>query len=424
MRQLLLNKKLAMALVATLLVLSGGFVNTGLGASTTVGSHGPIMIRSDSDFTPVSAAGGCKCVTAGTGTSANPFVIGPWTIMATSNVPGILIDGTTIKANFTLLHITVHGTSGNDGIDLVNVNGLGPHGEHFDSIQAANIDGAANGISLTNVAGVTITGNSVNNNFLWGVRLENSRNNTVTFMTVARNGLSTPDTKAGNPESIPVFLGQHFGGGVLFLNSNHNVLSVSQLSEDAYAGFVLVRSDFNIITDVHSRYPDYYGGLLQDSSHNTISKISMQTADFVGLVVRGGGFNTIENSTFSANGPIGNEEFGLIVPYYISGLYLGWGTHDNKVTLNHSNNGNTGPGLLVDNGTIRNPIQSPAQTANPFNNPAGNDLGHVPSTTLGDKSNSAFDAGMPTIAGSNNVYCGNTFTNPTAPVNPNAPCPH
>ncbi len=333
--------------------------------------------------------------------------------MATSNVPGVVIDGTGGKINqfFILSHITIHGTNHTDGIDLININGMG-----VDAIQAANIDASANGILLSGTSGVTINGNSLNNNQLWGVKLANSNGNTITFMTINRNGLSNPDTKAGNPASIPVFLQQHFAGGVLFQNSNGNTLSVSELSEDAYAGFVLVRSNGNTITDVHSRYPDYYGGVLQDSSHNTLFRISMQTADFVGLVVRGGGFNTITNSTFSANGPIGNEIFGLIVPYYISGLYLGWGTHDDTITLNHSNNGNTGPSIVVDDGHVPNPVPSPTQTANPFNNNAGNDPGTVPST-------SAFDPGISTAAGSGNTFCGNTFASwYPAGLNPNNPC--
>ncbi len=404
------HKRAALGIAVSLVVLlfSGGL---GLvsGASFTGGNHPPINIASDDGFT------GCACVSGGTGMPSDPFIIGPWTIMATSSAPGVTIAGVT--KSFTLLHITVHGTTTNDGIALMNVKGLSSTGQHLDSIQAANIDGARVGISLTNVVGVTITGNSVNNNFAWGIMLSKSHDNTVTFMTVAHNGLANPDSRE-LPDALDVFLGHELGGGVLFMNSHDNELSHSQLSEDAYAGFVLVSSDHNTITDVHSRYPDYYGSVLQDSSHNMIDGIDMQTADFVGLLVRGGGFNIIVNSDFSANGPIGNEIRLGIVPYYVSGIYLGWGTHDNVIMSDHSNNGNTGPGLVVDDGRVMNPVPSPVQNVNPFNNVRGNDLGVVPP-------GSAFDVGATTTAGSRNSFCGNSFASSygTGTVDPNAACP-
>ncbi len=387
-------------------------------ASLTGGNHKPIMIQSNSDFTAIGLTTECGCVVRGTGTSSDPFIIGPWTIMATSSGPGVLLNGTggTITKFFTLIHITVHGTKDNDGIDLVNVNGLGSTGEHFDSIQAANIDGARIGIFLRNTAGVTVTGNSLNNDFEWGVKLDHSHHNKVTFMTVSHDGRLNPDSNE-LPESADVFLGSEFFGGILLLNSDHNVLSRSQLSEDAYAGFVLLNSDHNTIADIHSRYPDYLGGVLQDSSHNKIDTIDMQTADFNGLVVRGGCCNEITHSDFSANGPIGNEWNAHVVPYFISGLYLGWGTHDNIIKFNHSNNGNTGPGLLVDSGAIFNPIQSPVQGMNPLNNASGNDPGTVPA-------GSAFDAGVSTAAGSGNIICGNTFASSNLPISlVNSTCP-
>ncbi len=328
--------------------------------------------------------------------------------MATSSRPGILISGVT--KFFTMTHITVHGTSSNDGIDLTNINGKG-----IDAIQAANIDGAANGIILNSVSGVTISGNSINNNFLWGIKLMSSNGNTITFMTVSHNGLSNPSSRT-LPDSLPIFLGKGVAGGVMFMNSNHNVLSRSELSEDGYTGFYLVSSNHNVVTDVHSRYPDYYGGVLQDSWDNTINKISMQTGDFVGLVIRGGGYNTVKNSDFSANGPIGNEVKAQVVPYYISGLYLGWGTLGNTVEFNRANNGNTGPSLVVDDGSVANPVTSPIQSLNPFNNPlTGKDPGTVPIS-------SAFHAGKSTAAGSNTI-CGNSFQSWISPNNPNTPCP-
>ncbi len=412
--KILLKRKPTLAVtIATFALVSGMVFTPGFAASLTGGNHAPIIVKSDVDLTLVGSTSGCACVSSGTGGPADPFIIGPWTIMATGSGPGVLIQSVTKV--FTLLHITVHGTGGNDGVDIVNVNGLGPKGEHFDNILSANIDGAAIGVSLTNTSGVTIRGDSINNSQLWGIRLDHASRNTVTFMTVSHNGLSQPDSHT-LPGALHVFLGHGIAGGVLFQDSANNELSVSQLSEDAYAGFVLVRSDYNTITDVHSRYPDYYGGVLQDSSFNRLDRIDMQTADFVGLVIRGGGSNLITNSDFSANGPIGPEINAKVVPYYISGLYIGWQTHDNKIRFDHSNNGNTGPGLLVDNGAVQNPVTSQVQNVNPFNNASGNDPGSVPT-------GSAFDAGRLAAAGTGNSYCGNAFASTNLSVNPNAPCP-
>jgi Right handed beta helix region len=405
------------AVLALALLLSFGFATPAYGASLTGGNHSPIAITSNADFTNVGSSKGCACVVSGSGTASDPFVIGPWNIKATSAV-GVAISGVTDY--FTLYHITISGNNLYDGIDVSNVNAIGAGGASLDSIVAVNIDGAANGIFLNDVSGVMVNGNSVNNNFLWGVDVSNSRNVTVTFMTVAHNGLNNTDTHFGNPGQTPVWLEQanSFFGGVLFWNTKYSVLSVSELSEDGYTGFMLIQSSYNVVTDVHARYPDYFGGILQDSSNNLLSKISMQTADFSGLLVRGGGFNTIMNSVFSANGPIGNEKNPGIVPYFISGLYLGWGTHDNTITGNSANNGNTGPSLVVDDGAVPNPLTAPIQNnpVQPFNDAFGNDPGTVP---LG----SGFDGGMSTAAGLGNTICGNSFMSwYPGTIDPNAAC--
>ncbi len=396
------------SLIAILLA-STSVVMVGHGASLTGGNHAPISIMNNADFIT------CQCVMSGSGGASDPYTIGPWTIMATSNSPGVLLQGVT--KFFKLDHITVHGTGQADGIDIFNVNPpLDSNGQPQDKILAVNLDGTANGIYIKNSSGILVKGDSINNSFLWGLQLEGSHDNTITFMTFAHNGLKNPASHPVTSEVMKIFLGQEFWGGVLFLKSHDNHLTHSELSEDAYAGFVLVNSNSNVLQDLHSRYPDYFGGVLQSSSNNNITRISMQTADFVGLLIRGGSSNRVENSTFSANGPIGPETMGKIVPYFISGIYLGWGTHDNRMTQDQSNSGNTGPGLLVDNGTIINPVQSPVQTLNPFNNILGNDLGTVPVGSM-------FQPGQPTVAiAASNVICGNSFANFAGVTNPNAAC--
>ena len=274
--------------------------------------------------------------------------------------------------------------------------------------------GARVAISLLGSQGVTVSSSTLNNNREWAVLLRDSNHNTITSLTADHNGLNNVDSDEVSG-SFAVFLGQQSYGAMVFVNSDHNVLSYSQFSSDAYASFLLVGSDYNTIKYVNSMYPDYYGGVLQDSSYNTVDHTVITTSDYVGLVIRGGGFNTITHVFLAGNGPTGRELRALNVPYFTSGLYLGWGTHDNSIAHNTSNKGNTGPGLLVDPGSVLNPVQNPTQSLNPFNNANGNDPGTVPA-------GSAFDAGISTEAGWGNMFCGNSFATFSGVSNPNVSC--
>ncbi|HWT48242.1 MAG TPA: hypothetical protein VN255_06555, partial [Mycobacterium sp.] len=65
-------------------------------ASADTGQHPAITITSDSQFTaPGSKLGGCQCVTAGDGSTGNPYVIGPWAI----KVPSGVTSGWAIKVD-------------------------------------------------------------------------------------------------------------------------------------------------------------------------------------------------------------------------------------------------------------------------------------------------------------------------------------
>src|SRR5258708_5883068 len=71
-------------------------------AQAATGSHSPIAIQSDADFSS------CGCVTAGSGTASNPYLIGPWSI---NNVDGVAvsIDGSALTKSFTLVNLTIAG---------------------------------------------------------------------------------------------------------------------------------------------------------------------------------------------------------------------------------------------------------------------------------------------------------------------------
>jgi hypothetical protein len=74
--------------VALQLMFASMFVLPGMMFAGNVNSHSPIVIQSDSDFTS------CTCVTGGSGSTADPFVIGPWSINKIGTGAGIYIDGT------------------------------------------------------------------------------------------------------------------------------------------------------------------------------------------------------------------------------------------------------------------------------------------------------------------------------------------
>ena len=97
--------------------LVGAALTMGVGVAGAHGGHAPIVIASDSDFS------NCHCVVSGSGTSADPFVIGPWSI---NNVNGVAvsINGTNLTKSFVLSNLTIAGnaTASGTGILLENIN--------------------------------------------------------------------------------------------------------------------------------------------------------------------------------------------------------------------------------------------------------------------------------------------------------------
>ena len=73
----------AAAVVVAVAVLVGVALTTGVGVAGARGGHAPIVIASDSDFSS------CHCVVSGSGTTADPYVIGPLSI---NNVNGIAVS--------------------------------------------------------------------------------------------------------------------------------------------------------------------------------------------------------------------------------------------------------------------------------------------------------------------------------------------
>src|SRR6516165_9060900 len=91
-------------------------LTVGVGVAGAEGGHAPIVIASDGDFAS------CQCVVSGSGTSADPFVIGPWPI---NNVNGVAVsvDGTNLTKSFVLSNLTIAGnaTASDTGIVLNHI---------------------------------------------------------------------------------------------------------------------------------------------------------------------------------------------------------------------------------------------------------------------------------------------------------------
>ncbi len=379
--------------------------------ATAAGSSGVISITGDGGFKT------CGCVSSGNGTVKNPYVIGPLTIDS-DTTPAVSISGTT--ADFDLDHINVHTTGKADGIVLNNVTGPA-------SITKVNIDtpgakaftGVGGGIALLDSSGVTINGDSINTQGNWGIRVVGGSSNEIKFMTVAHAGLTTPASNSTGSLSMqenPFITGitGDAPGGVLLKNTWYNDVHDNLLNEDAYAGVELVGGGRNTLQKIVVRYPDYFGVAVQSSTGNTLDNLSLQTADFDGLLVRASNNNIITNSTFSANGPIGNEWNANVVPYALAGAYVGWGSSGNSFRSDSGNFGNTGPDLVFDDGNLLTSagftIHGILQTAQPLNQ-------FSTYSTLGVAS---------VAVGSGNVACGNSFAAgywyPSS-LNANSPCP-
>src|SRR5579871_4838030 len=91
---------LAGAAVALAAALTGGI-------TASAASHSAITITSNADFST------CACVTAGDGSAANPFVIGPWAIGAPSGGAtgwGIKVDnsGGGVTSYFSITGISAN----------------------------------------------------------------------------------------------------------------------------------------------------------------------------------------------------------------------------------------------------------------------------------------------------------------------------
>ncbi len=238
--------------------------------------HGAITIRSNADFSS------CACVTAGTGTASNPYVIGPWTISSPSSGSkggwSLKVDNSkgAVTAFFNITGITSAYDDTNPAdpdIWLVNIH------------TATAITTGANGSTST----------SSNNNGT-GVRLDNSSN--ISLDNLSYNKMSGPGVYVNGSSYVTINnsklkdLGdaRPNGDGIYALNSSNvqigtgpdcpNNQPCNDLSYDNGFGIDLVNTH-DVVIDHSQTSANDTGGYLLDGP-NTYN-VRLQNSHASGL---------------------------------------------------------------------------------------------------------------------------------------------
>ena len=247
-----------------------------MAASADTGQHGAITITSNSDFTAPGSAAGCACVTAGNGTAASPYVIGPWSFTAPSGGS----SGWAIKVD----------NSGGGVTSPFAISGI--------SANYSGVPIADPVIVLVDVNNATISNVSANEDGR-GVELDGSSNITLdnlTFNKMNGNGLfingsshvtlSNSKFKSTNDNTVP-----HNADGVYALNSAY--LWIGGVSA-CPANMICNSFDYN----------SGFGIYLQNSHDVTIDHASANADDTAGYVLDNSWNVNLGNSGAGSDGPI------------------------------------------------------------------------------------------------------------------------
>lgn len=321
------------------------------------GSHAPIVIASDSDFQF------CNCVLSGSGTTEDPYIIGPWAINSTG--PGqtaVSVDGTLLTKSFSLFNLTIAGNGSSSSAGIV-LNHINPTGQK--AISAA-VSGPQTSI-LSNGIGILVENSSyvlldggganpsgpgirnsgfgtINKNFVGAIDIENSNNVTVKGWQFSANGQdNTPDYVSFDPSFA------NWGvGAVRVFGSTNTLIDHNAANNCTTASFSLFNSNHNTISNNTADYPFTDNVLITDgSSFNTVINNIFGTADFVGILVADplpgtttlnqygpSHDNLIQGNVDHSDGPTGNEIRGGIAPSFIGAIVILNGTYNNTIAGN------------------------------------------------------------------------------------------
>lgn len=321
------------------------------------GSHAPIVIASDSDFQI------CNCVLSGSGTTGDPYIVGPWTINSTgSGDTAVSVDGTLLTKSFTFLNLTIagNGSSSSTGIVLNHIN---PSGQKTLSAAVSGIQTSiqSNGVGIVveNSNYVTLDGGganasgpgiansgagAINKNFVGAVDIENSSNVTVKGWQFSANGQdNTPDYVAFDPS-----LANWGVGAVRVFSSNNTLIDHNAANNCTTVSFSLFNSNHNTISNNTADYPFTNNVLITDgSSFNTVSNNAFSTADFVGILLADplpgtatlnqygpSHDNVIQGNADHTDGPTGAEVRSGVAPSFVGGIVVLNGTYNNTIIGN------------------------------------------------------------------------------------------
>jgi parallel beta-helix repeat protein len=285
--------------------------------------HDPILITSNSEFTPANG------VTSGNGSFANPFVIEDWEITANTTA-GIHIKAT--QSFFIIRNVYIHPpnfTAGSSGIFLEGVtNGI---------VENSRISNFYNGISLSG-SQTTLTANEAWNN-TYGI-ITTGTSNRVSFNQVHNNtqyGIwvtgSTSNTFTGN-------------------NASANGNGVCERIVPPYCdgeGFVILSSSNNIFQNNTALGNDYYGFRTALNSNSNIYRYNNISKNQFGLI--------FTEST-------GNQAYGNVMTRNDFGIGLEGQDANNNVTLNMITNNGLGVYVfastqnMIYNNYMQNPVNA------------------------------------------------------------------
>jgi parallel beta-helix repeat protein len=322
------------------------------------GSHPPVVIQKDSDFST------CACVSSGSGSTAHPYVIGPLSINSASG-DGVFIDGSVLTKSFVLSNLTIAGNGAvtDRGIVLQNIS----------PVIAAEVTGANTSIQTTSIgilvensSGVILDGGgtnprgpgisnngagTINHNTSGAIDVENSSNITVRGWQMSGNGTDhQPDWVTLDPS-----LSNWGVGGVRFFKVTNSDIDHNAANNCTSASITLFASSNNTVTENTADYPFTMNILVADgSAYNMVKDNVTGTGDFIGIMVAdplsassygASHDNAIIGNVSHSNGPTGNELKANVVPAFLGGIVVLNGAYDNQV-MNNQGWASTGADLV------------------------------------------------------------------------------
>ena len=332
------------------------------------GSHAPIVIASNADFQA------CSCVSGGSGTASDPYIIGPLTINSLpSGGVGVSVDGMVLTKSFTLFNLTIAGNGDASSLGIL-LNHINPSGQN--TISAAvtgpqtSIQSAGIGIAVENSNHVTLDGGganpngagigssgagTINKNFIGAIDVETSSHITVRGWQFSANGQdNTPDWITFDPSIA------NWGvGAVRLFGTNNTLIDHNAANNCTAVSFAVFNSSHNLISNNTADYPFTNNLLITDgSNYNTASDNVFGTADFVGILVADplpgtstlnqygpSHDNLIQGNVDHTDGPTGAERHSGIAPSFVGGIVILNGAYNNKIIGNQLNS-NAGGDLV------------------------------------------------------------------------------